>query len=304
MALTLLDIAKMNGSVGDLIEDSLVAAPEARIVPARTISGYMYKTLHRETIPTVGFRNTNEGAAAVQSVYKQRLHETYLVDASSEVDVGVAEVAEDGVDVVLAREAQGMLEGAFRGMGSQFFYGTATTVETSIAGAPTKGFQGLNELTGSTIVVDKAGNGSARSSVWAVKFGEMGVQWIIGNGGAFQTDAPRIVRVTDSNSNPYDAWRTPLRFNIGLQVANTNCLGRIKNITPTATLDDDDIYNLLSKFPVGIVPDALFMSRRSLEQLRASRTATNISGTPAGRPEQVAGIPIVVTDSILDTEDA
>jgi hypothetical protein len=304
MALTLLDIAKQNGSVGDLIEDSLVAAPEARIVPARTISGYMYKSLHRSTVPTVGFRDANEGAAAVQSVYLQRIHETFVVDASSEVDVAVAEAAEDGVDVVLAREAQGMLEGAFRGMGSQFFYGTATTVETSIAGSPTKGFQGLNQLVGSTIVVDKAGTGSARSSVWAVKFGENGVQWVVGNNGAIQTDAPRIVRVTDSNSNPYDAWRTPLRFNMGLQVANTNVLGRIKNITAAATLDDDDIFNLLSLFPVAVVPDALFMSRRSLEQLRASRTATNITGIPAPTPDSVAGIPIIVTDSILDTEDA
>jgi len=52
------------------------------------------------------------------------------------------------------------------------------------------------------------------------------------------------------------------------------------------------------------MPDALFMTRRSLEQLRASRTATNPSGSPAGNPDNVAGIPIIVTDSILDTEDA
>jgi hypothetical protein len=304
MALTLLDIAKMNGSVGDLIEDSLVAAPEARIVPARTISGYMYKSLHRTTIPTVGFRDANEGTAAVQSVYKQRLHETFVVDASSEIDVAVAEAAEDGADVVLARAASGMLQGAFRGMGSQFFYGTATTVETSIAGSPTKGFQGLNELVGTDLIVDKAGTGSARSSVWGVKFGAEGVQWVVGNNGTIQTDDPRIVRVTDSNSNPYDAWRTPLRFNMGLYVANQNVLGRIKNITAAATLDDDDMYSLLSKFPVGVMPDAWFMSRRSLEQLRASRTATNIIGSPAPVPDSVAGIPIIVTDSILDTEDA
>jgi hypothetical protein len=160
------------------------------------------------------------------------------------------------------------------------------------------------ELTGSTIEVDVTGTGSARSSVWAVKGGEMGVQWILGNEGTFESGDPRIVRVTDSNSNPYDAWRTPLSFDIGLQVANENCLGRIKNITAAATLTDDHIYELLSLFPVGARPDWLFMSRRSLEQLRASRTATNTIGAPAPNPDSVAGIPIIVTDSILDTEDA
>ena len=304
MALTLLDIAKQNGTVGDLIEDSLLAAPEVQVIPARTISGYMYKTLHRTTIPTVGFRDANEGAAAVQSVFKQRLHETFTVDVSSEVDVAVARQAEDGTEVVLAREASGMLEGAFRGMGSQFYYGTATTVETSIAGSPTKGFKGLNELTGSTIEVDAGGTGSARSSVWAVVGGERGVQWILGNEGSFETDDPRIVRVTDSNSNPYDAWRTPLTFDIGLQVANENALGRIKNLTAANTLTDDMIYELLSLFPVGVRPNWLFMSRRSLEALRASRTATNVIGSPSPNPDSVAGVPIIVTDSILDTEDA
>jgi len=304
MAITLLDITKQNESIGDLIEDDLVAAPEVAILPARTIAGYMYKTLHRSALPVVGFRDLNEGVAAVQSTWLNRIHETRTVDASSEVDTQVAAQSEDGVDVVLAREASGMLEAAYRGLGSQFYYGTATTVETSIAGQPLKGFQGLNQLVGSTIVVDKLGTGSARSSVWAVKFGEKGVQWVMGNGGMISTDDPRIVRVTDSNSNPYDAWRTPITFNIGLQVCNTNVLGRIKNITAAATLDDDDIFNLLSLFPAAIMPDALFMTRRSLEQLRASRTATNPSGSPAGNPDNVAGIPIIVTDSILDTEDA
>ena len=44
------------------------------------------------------------------------------------------------------------------------------------------------------------------------------------------------------------------------------------------------------------------MNRRSLEQLRKSRTnVTSPTGVPT-IPDSVAGIPIVVTDSIVNTE--
>jgi hypothetical protein len=305
MALTLLDIAKMNGSVGDLVEDSLAAAPEAERLPARTISGYSFKSLHRTTVPSIGFRDINEGNAAVQSVYKTRLHETFTVDASSEVDKALAQQSEDGVDVVLAREARGMMIGATRGMGSQLWYGTASTIASSTATNASKGFQGAVQFVDSSLVVDVGGVGSAASSAWAVKFGEDGVQWILGDGGAFDTEDPRIVRLTDSNSNPYDGYRTPMLFNLGIYVANQNAFGRIKNITAAATVTDDDFYTLISNFPVGHKPDAVFMTPRTLEQLRASRTATNTIGAPAPTPTTVAdNYPIIVTNNIVDTETA
>jgi len=39
-----------------------------------------------------------------------------------------------------------------------------------------------------------------------------------------------------------------------------------------------------------------------LKQLRDSRTATNVTGAPAPRPTEVEGIPIIVTDAIVNTE--
>jgi hypothetical protein len=44
------------------------------------------------------------------------------------------------------------------------------------------------------------------------------------------------------------------------------------------------------------------MTKRSQEQLRASRTATNATGAPAPIPTDAFGIPIGVTDGILNTE--
>jgi hypothetical protein len=101
---------------------------------------------------------------------------------------------------------------------------------------------------------------------------------------------------------------------IGLQLGNANCVGRIANLTAdsTKTLTDAKIAQWLSQFPVGYQPDRLFMSRRSAYQLQSSRTVVlNGGGTGkvggaseviAPTPTEAFGIPITVTDSILNTD--
>jgi hypothetical protein len=113
-----------------------------------------------------------------------------------------------------------------------------------------------------------------------------------------------LVRLTDGNGNPYDGWRMPIYVNIGLQQVGKFSVSRIKNVTAAATLDDDDFYTLLSQYPEGVQPDAFYLTNRSLEQLRASRTATNTTGEPAPIPTNVNGIPLIPTSGILNTEDA
>jgi len=306
--LNLLDIAKMNNSddVAGLIEESIAAAPELNMIDARTISGTMYKTLVRSSLPSVGFRNANEGVAAVKSAYEIKTVETFIVDAPIEIDKAVADANEDGWESVLALEGNAVLEAAFRSMGSQMYYGTATAVGTSTALAPTKGFPGLIELyDSSNMEVDVTGTGSDTSSAWLVKWGPQYLRWVIGMGGEVQTQDAEATRLTDSAGLAYSGYRKPFELYIGLQMVNPNSVVRIKNIdSSTNTLNDDDVYSALEKFPAGVTPDAIFMSRRSRGQIRSSRTATNATGAVAPTPTEVENVPIVVTDSILDTETA
>jgi hypothetical protein len=60
------------------------------------------------------------------------------------------------------------------------------------------------------------------------------------------------------------------------------------------------VYDLLTTFKQP--PDVIFSSKRSIEQLRKSRTATNATGAPAPTPTEVNGVPLVATESLLDTE--
>ena len=71
------------------------------------------------------------------------------------------------------------------------------------------------------------------------------------------------------------------------------------------TLTDGMLTDLLSLFPVGYTPDAIFMTRRSMSQLIKSRIAVNASayvGAVPGFVTDFDGIPVYRTDSIQNTE--
>lgn len=301
---TLLDIAKANGSdaTAGLIEEATKAHPELTLGSARTIRGLNYKTLIRTGNPAVSFRNANEGVTATKGDYENRLVETYILNPRFEADKAVADKYEDGWEAYLAMEAMGIMEAAMTLLGKQFYYGTNATY-----GGDAKGFPGLlASLDTPNMVVDAGGTtATTGSSVWAVKFGPKDVIWVYGNDGSLELDDVRTETLYDSSDNPFTGYVQELLAYPGLQVGSVRSIGRIKKLTEDSGkgLTDDLIAKLLEKFEVGIVPDVLLMNRRSVRQLRASRTATNVTGAPAPFPTESFGIPIAVTDSISSVED-
>lgn len=296
---TLLDIAKANGSdaaVG-LIEEVLTAAPEVNFGAARTIKGLSYKTLVRTGLPTSGFRNANEGTVPSKSTWENRVIECFTLNPRWECDKAVADRHEDGAAAFIALEAAGITRASMITMGSQFYYGVSNDA---------KGFPGLLAAYDSTnMVVDATGStANTGSSVWAVKFGPQDVQWVYGANGMLNVSDVTEARVTDASDNPYTAYVQEMLAYPGLQVGSKYSVARIKKLTADSGkgLTDILIAQLLMKFPAGVKPDYLFMSRRSLAQLQASRTATTVTGAPAPFPTESHGVPIQVTDSIVDTE--
>jgi hypothetical protein len=299
---TLLDIAKANGSdmVVGLIEEVLTVAPEARVMPARTIKGLNFKTLVRTALPTAGFRDANSGSTPSKSTWENRLVEVYILNPRWECDKAVANAYEDGAQAFIALEAAGQMTAAMNTLGRQFYYGVNTTF-----GGDAKGHPGLLAMHDTSMVVDAGGTTeSTCSSVWAVKGGPQSVQFVYGMDGELALSELDEQRVLDSNNAPYTAYVQELLARPGLQVANKYGVARIKKLTADANkgLTDLLLADLIAKFPIGYKPDFLFMSRRSLSQLKKSRTATNPSGLPAPTPTDYEGIPIVPTDSIVDTE--
>jgi len=297
---TLLDIAKANGSdpVVGLIEEVVPAVPEISLFEARTIKGLNFKTLVRTSLPTVAFRNANEGTAATKSTYENRLVECFIMNPRWECDKAVADGHEDGAEAFIAMEGLGIVTAAFITVGKQIYYGTGT-------GGDAKGFPGMVATVDSSLVVDAGGStADTGSSVWAVKFGPQNAQLIVGMNGDLNLGDVRIETIFDSDSNPLDGYVQTLLARIGFAINSKYSIGRIKKLTADSGkgLTDSLLSQLYEKFPVGHKPDAFMLSRRSLGQLQRSRTATNATGAPAPLPTDWEGIPLQVTDSILDTE--
>lgn len=309
---TLLDIARLNGHdrVVGLIEENLTKAPELNVIPARTIAGTSYKITTRSAYPGVGFRNANEGTAATKSTFTTKLIECYILNAVVQADKAVADSYEDGPAAWQMIEADGVIRQALIEVGKQVFQGTNTDA---------KGFPGMQEIHtafNNGIVVDAGGTtGSTGSSVYACSLGAQGVQMIFGSNTTFNLGPFREQQIVSTGSNYFDAYVASLTSWVGMQAASPNCLGRIRDLTEDSGkgLTDTLIAELLAKFPIGYEPDVLFMSRRSRRQLQQSRSVTINAGPSGGNaspvisnlvppPTEAFGIPIVVTDSITDTE--
>jgi hypothetical protein len=300
--LTMLDIAKINGSdaaVG-LIEENINEAPEAVMFPAKTINGTSYKTLARVALPTTQFRAVNEGVNTTKSKYENKLVECFYLDGQMEIDVAAAQADEQGEDHAKALEADGHGQAAILKIGSQVWYGTGT-------GGDPKGFPGAISVVDPDYVLDAGGvTDNTGSSVYGVRLGEKYSSLVFGRDTVLEVGEWRKQTIT-RNGKELTAWKNSLEGWLGVQWSNKNALARLKDLTTDdgKGCDDAKLAELLSQLKW--VPDFWFMSRRSRFQLQKSRTPVtanldsgNLAFAPL--PTESNGIPIVVTDSLLNTE--
>ena len=306
---TLLDIAVQNGNdaVAGLLDETTKASPEitgldrmgnriGNMGAARTITGISYKTLVRTALPTVAFRNANEGTAATKGTYENREFTCHIMNPRWEVDQAVADQDEDGPAAYIALEGAAIVEATIQHLASQFYYGT---------GNDAKGFAGLQAAVAAGMTLDAGGTtASTGSSVYAVRWGPQAVQWLYGNNGQLVLSDVRTETILDASNNPLDGYVQTLLARPGLQVRSTRAVARLKDATADSGKGVTDIWlaNLLALFEGGWLPDVFFMTRRSLGQLQASRTATTPTGAPAPMPTEAHGIPIAVTDALTNTE--
>jgi hypothetical protein len=304
----LLDIAKLNGSdtIVGLIEETLTYAPEVQIMPARTIRGTSYKIASRVTYPGVGFRAANEGSTPTKSEFESQLIECYILSGAVQADVAVARAYEDGEQAWKDVESVGVMRQAMIELGSQVIYGTSVD---------SKGFPGLQAIHtafNAGLVVDAGGTtGGTASSVYGINTDTQGVQLVFGAGTTFELGEWRIENV--GTSSVYPAHVANLTAWVGMQVGSKYSVGRLKDATADsgAGVTDAKLAELLSKYPVGYRPNYWLMNRRSAFQLQVSRSASTVQNgvkTSSGSeifaplPTESNGIPIVITDSILNDE--
>lgn len=315
--LTVMDVVKQNGSDGfvGLVDETIRLTPEINLGAARTIKGLQYKTLIRTALPGVGFRYANEGGTVSKSTYENRNVETFILDPRIEVDKATADKHEDGPEAMIALEGDGVMQASLQLLAKTFYYGTRVAYTGDInpgTDGKAKGFPGLIDFVDTSLVSDRAGsavNGGSvlwRTSVWGVKFGPQYLQWVFGANGEMAMEPTRVGDAFDANGKRFTAYITELLAHPGLQMIHTYSVGRIKNITNEANkgLTDNVLGAWLAQFPAAFTPDIILANRQAIESLRSSRTATNVTGTPAPTPTDYEGIPIIKTDMISNAEGA
>lgn len=306
--LTLLDIAARNNNdalVG-LVEDVTTYAPEWGIIPAVSRPGTTYNVLRRTSFPTGAFRSVNAANTTVASKYVTEVKQMFFWDTPLQIDEALLQADKATAGDLLAQEAAGAISGTSIAIGTQLYYGDT-------ASGDAKGFVGLQKQ---SVGKWPTGGTTSTTSAYLVWLNPQGVAFTVGNDGAMIMPPWTRAIITPTSTTQKTVWATNLSFYIGLQVASAQSVWRISGIADASTygLTDARVAGLLSKVPLNRRNGLrLFMNRTAaytLQKARATlsyvadsgRKLVNDSGAFFSMPTESNGIPITVTDSLLDTE--
>ena len=309
--LTLLDITKRNGgdAASGLIEEVNTVAPELNALLGIPQSGITYRVKKRTALPAgPAFRNANEGSDIISSTYDQTIGECFFLDGQMQIDEAVltAGLSEgNSREDILADEAIGVMEQKLIHVGDSFYRGTT---------ADSKGFVGLQALYDSTnCQVDAGGTPGTATSAWLVWNSPRGLHWRFGNQKGLEMGEWFKQKVKDPNGKSLMAWCNNVSGWLGLFFGHSRSVVRIKNLT-TATgkgLTDALVAEALTKMPIFMrqAPGLkLLINSVAQLQLQKSRSTVSTAKTDSGilqfapQPTESNGVPIVLTDSILNNE--
>jgi hypothetical protein len=307
---------------------------DAVLVQGNEIGGH--KFTFRTAIPTGAWRSYYQGTPYSSSKTAQAHISVGSLEGNSQID---KMQAEDSGDPEEFRETEDMafLEGFSQTMVGTQFYGNTTASPAEFMGlSPFYNTVNAAVATNAANVIDGGGTGSSNASLWLVCHGRGKIFNVYPKGakvGLEQEDLGDVVPGYDSLGNPFRAWTTYFRWQMGLCPQDWRYGVRMANLDVTAAgLAGPNAYDIfaglaqvmlkppaLGKMISGIVKtdaprDLVLGSRPCLYANRTIRKWMDIQmirdrnvllsiNDYAGRPcEAYRGVPIRVCDQLLNTE--
>ena len=297
-SVTLADVAKLDVGIGSpVIDETTTHSPEVAVFPVDTITGATIELSVLADLPTVGFRNANEGSSSKKGTFESKIFQTQVIEEPIVVDIqGVLNAAKDP-GRVLMQNAMATSKAVMKHLGVQTWY--AGTAQSTADAKAAPGIIAQAE-TGSDHVVDASGS-SAKSSVWFLELGNDSCGHIYGNDTTLNFGSDWLEEtVEDASGNRLRALVNYISGRFAPHLANKNSAVRIKNLAAsTQVLTDALMFDALELCDnLGMSPNAIFMAPRSQYQLQTGRTATTRKGTPAALPRDFEGIPIYTSRNI------
>jgi hypothetical protein len=301
-----------------LIEDVTTLAPEFTTFAAVKRPSTFYEIVKRTTLPTAQFRRANEGVTPSKSVYKKEMKEMFNLDVSINVDEAIWKADQARLGAIWQLEAAGAMRAAAILLGQQVYYGTS---------ADQYGFTGLRTQFSATVDAGGRSNSTSAYLVWMDE--KEGARFDVGMDGQFAISNPVRQQIADPNNTGknYFAYVGNLQSWVGFNVGSSLSVYGVTGVTTTVTtpgtngLTDAKAAQLLSYVPVARRNNLCWFLNRTAEAvLQQNRSAINpgittysaayalqpadAGGRPAFSPTPltILGYPIVLTDSILNTE--
>ena len=280
------------------VSDVLADAPVLARLSAFSVPGTQLKYMKKTANPVVGFRALSDGVQNDIATYSQVSVDLAIADGSFNIDIAAAEGYRLGPAAYIALQMRNHMQALMFKIEGELINGSSDSA----------GFNGLGDeidALADNMMVNAAGTtADTGSSCYLIRTGFNDTQVAWGNEGVIQAKDTTIVRTIGSSTGTFPSYYTAVTGYCGLIYGSSYSAARICNLTEDSGkgLTDALISQAISKFPAGRGANMIVCNRRSLQQLQASRTATNTTGAPAPFPESAFGIPIVTTDSIPNNQ--
>jgi len=192
----------------------------------------------RSSIPKPGTRRLNEGATKHKSSSKQVTDTCCLMEDNSEIDEEVLALAPNK-EAYRKSEDAAFTEGFRQEVARLVFYGNSDAYETEFNGLDVR----FNKL--STVktkpgyqIISAGGSGNVNASAWLIDHDAngQGMTGIYPKGSiaGLDTRDMGLLRLTDTNNNPFYGYCTNFKYKPGIAVKNFRKVSRVGNIDTTA----------------------------------------------------------------------
>jgi hypothetical protein len=302
--LTYLDIYKRSApDIAEMIEEVIGPYPELQHIDIRPIPGRMIKAKVRKSLPTIPFRGANRGTVAVHGERILKIFETYIMNPRWECDQAVADSYPEGKEVLIAEEAQDILDGSHRTLATEYYYGDGVG----------DNMLGLFAQLPASMHVDAEGTdaGEIVTSVVMAAYGPNNVQMLMGNNSSMTMSDLRTESITthtdEASGQPakLTAYVQELLCFPGVKLGRDFAAARLCNLTDQSGhgLTDALLTALYGKFPSGMRPSHIYANRTSLLQLYEARKTASANPENVPFPTEWNNIPIHETAALKNDEN-
>jgi len=276
----------------------------------------------RTGLPTVYWRMINQGIPPSKSQVAQVTDQAGMLEAWSEVDSDLMKLNGNSASFRLS-EAQGFIEAMNIEAAQTIFYGNSGLAPEEFTGLAPRYSSLSSTVANYKNVVSAGGSGSDNTSVWLIIWGDNTVFGIFpkGSKAGLQHDDYNEVTVEVSagvGGNRMRAFQERYQWKLGLVVKDWRYAVRIANIdvSDLAGGTPPDLLKFMTlaahRIPAMGMGRAVWYMNRTVSQWLdiQERNAVSTGGglsyenVDGRRIMSFRGIPIEVTDAILDTEAA